>query len=76
MRDLDFDDLHLFARVAELGTLSNSAVHSLRAQPAVVTAEGAWRTNVTNMAASMVQQGLGIGRLATLGADGPARKRA
>jgi DNA-binding transcriptional LysR family regulator len=34
-----------------------------------VPVEGHWRTNDTNMAAAMVLQGLGIGRLATLVGD-------
>jgi DNA-binding transcriptional LysR family regulator len=38
-------------------------------KPRVVTAEGHWRTNDTNMAATMVLNGLGIGRLATLVGD-------
>jgi DNA-binding transcriptional LysR family regulator len=37
--------------------------------PWVFPAQGQWRTNDTNMAAGMVLQGLGIGRLATLVGD-------
>lgn len=38
-------------------------------KPLTVAAEGYWRCNDTGMAASMVLQGLGIGRLATVAAD-------
>ncbi len=41
----------------------------IEGRPRVFTAEGQWRTNDTNMAATMVLQGLGIGRLATLVGD-------
>jgi DNA-binding transcriptional LysR family regulator len=41
----------------------------VQGKPRVVTAEGHWRTNDTNMAATMVLHGLGIGRLATLVGD-------
>jgi DNA-binding transcriptional LysR family regulator len=41
----------------------------LRGKPHTVVAAGHWRTNDTNMGASMVLQGLGIGRLATLVGD-------
>ncbi|MCY1381191.1 LysR substrate binding domain protein [compost metagenome] len=34
-----------------------------------LTAEGYWRTSDTGLAANMVLQGLGIGRLATVAAD-------
>lgn len=56
--------------------ITNSAVTSLNewpfvvgGEPHVLAAEGHWRTNDTNMAATMVLQGLGIGRLATLVGD-------
>jgi DNA-binding transcriptional LysR family regulator len=38
-------------------------------QPRTVTARGHWRANDTNIAAALVMQGLGIGRLATLVGD-------
>jgi DNA-binding transcriptional LysR family regulator len=41
----------------------------LKGKPWVFQAVGQWRTNDTNMAATMVLQGLGIGRLATLVGD-------
>ena len=41
----------------------------LQGQPLVVSVQGHWRSNDTNMAATMVLQGLGIGRLATLVGD-------
>jgi DNA-binding transcriptional LysR family regulator len=37
--------------------------------PLVLAAEGFWRSNDTGLAASMVLQGLGIGRLATVAAE-------
>jgi DNA-binding transcriptional LysR family regulator len=56
--------------------ITNSAVTVLNDWPFVVDGEpwifpalGQWRANDTNMAASMVLQGLGIGRLATLVGD-------
>jgi DNA-binding transcriptional LysR family regulator len=62
--------------------VTNSAVHSLnqwpfkvKGKPLVMTAEGQWRTNDTNMAAGMVLQGLGIGRLATLVGDELVRQK-
>ena len=55
--------------------ITNSAVVSLNQWPFVVdgktrmlTIEGDWRTNDTGLAATMVLQGLGIGRLATVAA--------
>jgi DNA-binding transcriptional LysR family regulator len=41
----------------------------IKGEPSVFAAEGHWRANDTNMAATMVLQGLGIGRLATLVGD-------
>lgn len=56
--------------------VTNSAVTQLNHWPFVVngkkftfTAEGFWRSNDTGLAASMVLQGLGIGRLATIAAE-------
>jgi DNA-binding transcriptional LysR family regulator len=56
--------------------VTNSAVTMLNDWPFLVDgepwtypAEGKWRANDTNMAASIVLQGLGIGRLATLVGD-------
>lgn len=56
--------------------IANSASTHLNVWPFVVegqplrfAAEGWWRTNDTGMAAAMVLQGLGIGRLATVAAD-------
>lgn len=67
-RDLD--------ELAQHRLVTNSAVHALNQWPFVVKgkpqlwpAEGQWRANDTNMAATMVLQGLGIGRLATLVGD-------
>jgi len=41
----------------------------VKGRPLVLPAQGHWRTNDTNMAATMVLQGLGIGRLSTLVAE-------
>ena len=56
--------------------ITNSAVAMLNEWPFLVDGEartfaarGQWRANDTNMAATMVLQGLGIGRLATLVGD-------
>lgn len=56
--------------------IANSATPHLNSWPFVVdgqrqqfVAEGWWRTNDTGMAATMVLEGLGIGRLATVAAE-------
>jgi DNA-binding transcriptional LysR family regulator len=56
--------------------ISNSTVRMLnqwpfvvKGKPVVFEAGGQWRANDTNMCATMVLQGLGIGRLATLVGD-------
>jgi DNA-binding transcriptional LysR family regulator len=50
-------------------TTLNQWPFRVHGKPRVVTAEGHWRTNDTNMAATMVLNGMGIGRLATLVGD-------
>jgi DNA-binding transcriptional LysR family regulator len=50
-------------------TLLNQWPFLVKGKPTIFAAEGQWRTNDTNMAATMVLQGLGIGRLATLVGD-------
>jgi len=50
-------------------TMLNQWPFLIKGKPSVFMAEGQWRTNDTNMAATMVLQGLGIGRLATLVGD-------
>jgi DNA-binding transcriptional LysR family regulator len=62
--------------------VSNTAVPALnqwpfviRGKPWVFHASGQWRANDTNLAASMVLQGLGIGRLATLVGDALVQQR-
>jgi len=62
--------------------IANSTVTSLNQWPFLVKgkscvfdAEGHWRTNDTNMAATMVLQGLGIGRLATLVGDALVKQK-
>jgi DNA-binding transcriptional LysR family regulator len=56
--------------------VANSAVVHLNqwpfvidGRPTTVSVEGQWRTNDTGLAASMVLEGLGIGRLATVVGD-------
>lgn len=62
--------------LAQHTLVTNSAVTMLNEWPFVVDgepwlypAQGRWRANDTNMATTMVLQGLGIGRLATLVGD-------
>jgi DNA-binding transcriptional LysR family regulator len=50
-------------------TMLNQWPFVVKGKPQVFEAEGHWRTNDTNMGATMVLQGLGIGRLATLVGD-------
>lgn len=50
-------------------TLLNDWPFLVDGAPRVYPAQGRWRTNDTNMAATMVLQGLGIARLATLVGD-------
>ena len=50
-------------------TMLNQWPFASRGKPSVFAAEGRWRTNDTNMAATMVLQGLGIGRLASMVGD-------
>lgn len=64
------------ADLARHRLITNSAVAMLNRWPFdakgekfTVEAEGHWRSNDTNMVASMALQGLGIARLATLAAD-------
>ena len=47
-------------------TVLNDWPFRVEGEPWIYPAEGKWRANDTNMAAAMVLQGLGIGRLATL----------
>jgi len=56
-------------------TMLNQWPFIVNGKPAVFAAEGHWRTNDTNMAATMVLQGLGIGRLATLAGDVLVRQK-
>lgn len=67
--------------LAQHALVSNSAVPMLNQWPFTVkgkeqvfSAEGHWRSNDTNMAATLVLQGLGIGRLATLVGDALVRQ--
>jgi DNA-binding transcriptional LysR family regulator len=64
------------AELVQHRLITNTAAPHLNHWPFVVDGrslklpvEGYWRTNSTGMAASMVMQGLGIGRLATLAAE-------
>ena len=56
-------------------TMLNQWPFLVRGKPMEFAAEGHWRTNDTNMAATMVLQGLGIGRLATLVGDVLVRQK-
>ena len=47
----------------------------VKGKPVHFVADGQWRTNDTNMAATMVLQGLGIGRLATLVGDALVKQK-
>ena len=72
-------------RVDELAAhtlVTNTAVTTLNdwpfivdGQPVTFRAAGRWRANDTSMAAGMVLQGLGIGRITTLVADGLVRQK-
>lgn len=69
-------------QLAEHRLVTNNAVQMLNqwpfrigGKPFTYVAQGHWRTNDTNMAASMVVQGLGIGRLATLVGDELVRQK-
>ena len=64
------------SELAQHRLVSNTAVSQLNhwpfvvdGQPMTIVAEGDWRSNDTGMAAAMVVQGLGIGRLGTLAAE-------
>jgi DNA-binding transcriptional LysR family regulator len=68
-------------QLGEHELVTNSALHMLNQWPfqagadgLVRPAEGRWSTNDTNMAAAMILQGLGIGRLATLVGDALVRQ--
>jgi DNA-binding transcriptional LysR family regulator len=56
-------------------TVLNQWPFIIEGKPWLFLAEGHWRTNDTNMAATMVLQGLGIGRLATLVGDPLVRQK-
>ncbi|MCE3273416.1 MAG: transcriptional regulator, LysR family [Ramlibacter sp.] len=64
------EDLHAHALVTNsAATLLNEWPFRVDGEPWTFAAQGQWRANDTNMAATMVLQGLGIGRLATLVGD-------
>jgi DNA-binding transcriptional LysR family regulator len=64
------DDLAAHALVTNTAVpVLNNWPFVVDGQPANFHAEGRWRTNDTSMAAGMVLQGLGIGRLSTLVGD-------
>jgi DNA-binding transcriptional LysR family regulator len=56
-------------------TMLNEWPFTVKGERAVFHADGHWRSNDTNMTATMVLQGLGIGRLATLVGDDLVRQR-
>ena len=58
-----------------LATQLNQWPFIVDGQPQTFEAVGHWRANDTNMAAAMVLQGLGIGRLATLVGDALVRQQ-
>ena len=63
----DLDDLPQHRLVTNNAVpMLNQWPFRVNGKPATFAADGHWRTNDTNMAASMVLEGLGIGRLATL----------
>lgn len=64
------DDLHAHTLVTNSAvTMLNEWPFRVDGEPWTFAAQGQWRANDTNMAATMVLQGLGIGRLATLVGD-------
>jgi len=56
-------------------TVLNQWPFEVQGRRFVIEAEGQWRTNDTNMAATMVLEGLGIGRLATIVGDALVRQQ-
>jgi DNA-binding transcriptional LysR family regulator len=56
-------------------TMLNQWPFLVKGKPVMFDAEGQWRANDTNMAATMVVQGLGIGRLATIVGDALVRQK-
>lgn len=64
------EDLHAHTFVTNSAvTMLNEWPFRVEGEPWTFPALGQWRANDTNMAAAMVLQGLGIGRLATLVGD-------
>jgi DNA-binding transcriptional LysR family regulator len=64
------DELSAHALVTNSGVpILNEWPFRIDGEPWTFPAQGQWRANDTNMAATMVLQGLGIGRLATLVGD-------
>jgi DNA-binding transcriptional LysR family regulator len=64
------DELHQHRLVTNsAATQLNHWAFVVDGQPFTLSAEGFWRSNDTGLAASMVLQGLGIGRLATVAAE-------
>jgi len=70
------DELHQHRLITNSNvTMLNQWPFIVKRKAAIFQAEGHWRTNDTNMAATMVLQGLGIGRLATLVGDALVRQK-
>lgn len=70
------DDLHHHRLIANTAaTQLNHWPFFIDGQPVKRVTEGFWRTNDTGLAASMVLQGLGIGRLATVAAEPLVQQR-
>jgi DNA-binding transcriptional LysR family regulator len=71
----DPEELQMHTLVTNSGVpVLNQWPFLARGKPQLLAAEGRWRTNDTNMAAAMVLQGLGIGRLATVVGDALVRQ--
>ncbi|MFZ5549530.1 MAG: LysR family transcriptional regulator [Pseudomonadota bacterium] len=70
------DELHHHRLIANTAaTQLNHWPFFIDGQPVKRVTEGFWRTNDTGLAASMVLQGLGIGRLATVAAEPLVQQR-
>ena len=71
------DDLHRHRLIANsAATQLNHWPFIVDGKPVKMHVEGHWRSNDTGMAATMVLQGLGIGRLATAAAEPLVRQQA
>jgi DNA-binding transcriptional LysR family regulator len=70
------DELHRHALITNSSiAFLNAWPFIVKGKPLTIHADGHWRTNDTNMVATMVLQGLGIGRLATIVGDALVRQK-